>query len=229
LPQDAKRRAMNIIKRAVLWLQLKSHYSHRKKYFDELFKNEDPYKALTREYESVKFGWVVDCVRDKLHKEALELGCAEGVMTAMLSPYCGKITGVDISGTAIKRAKENRGYGNVEFIEANVVEFEPAKVFNLIVAVDMAYYLGQEHSWEHMEAELSRWVSWLCPGGRLILLNGYNEVTHPKDWLGPHVMEGYRKIMEKAGLKLVKEEIKKYAKDGFSRANLVSVLENIKS
>ena len=220
---------MNKIKRAVLWLQLKSHYSHRRKYFNELFAKEDPYKALTREYETVKFGWVVDCVRDKLHWEALELGCAEGVMTAMLSPYCGKITGVDISNTAIKRAIEKRGYGNVEFIAANVVEFMPAKKFDLIVAVDMAYYLGQEHSWEHMEAELSRWVSWLSPGGRLILLNGFNEVTHPKDWLGPHVMEGYRKIMEKAGLKLVKEEIKKYSQDGFSRANLVSVLEKQKS
>ena len=220
---------MNIIGKTVLWLQLKSHYSHRKKYFDELFSKEDPYKVLTRDYETAKFGWVTECVKDKLHAEALELGCAEGVMTALLSPYCGKITGVDISSTAIRRAKEKRGSGNIEFIAANVVEFRPEKVFDLIVAVDMAYYLGQEHSWTHMEAELSRWASWLSPGGRLILLNGFNEVTHPKDWLGPHVMEGYRKIMEKAELKLVKEEIKKYAKDGFSRANLLSVLENHKS
>ena len=103
-----------------------------------------------------------------------------------------------------------------------------SKAFDLIVAVDMAYYLGQEHSWEHMEKELSKWASWLKPGGRLVLLNGYNEVTHAKDWLGPHVMEGYRRIMQQAGLELKKEEVKKYSKGSFSRANLLSVLEKNK-
>jgi len=216
---------MNILKKIVTAIQLKVHYMHRKKFFDGMFCNEDPYKALTKEYESVKFGWVLDCVKDRLHPEALELGCAEGLMTVMLSPYCGKVLGVDISSTAIKRAKEKREEGNVSFERANVVEFKPAKTYDLLVSVDMAYYLGQEHSWEHMEEELSRWASWLNDGGRLILLNGYNEVTHDKDWLGPHVMEGYRKIMQKAGLKLVKEDIKKYSKGTFSRANLLSVLE----
>ena len=40
-----------------------------------------------------------------------------------------------------------------------------AAVFDLIVAVDVCYYLGQEHNWKHMEEELSRWAGWLTKGG----------------------------------------------------------------
>ena len=88
------------LKKLITVAQLKIHYSNRKKYFDRLFCKEDPYLALTNEYESVKFGWVLDCVKDRLYAEALELGCAEGLMTVLLAPYCGRVLGVDISSTA---------------------------------------------------------------------------------------------------------------------------------
>jgi 2-polyprenyl-3-methyl-5-hydroxy-6-metoxy-1,4-benzoquinol methylase len=205
-------------------IRLKIHYSHRKKYFNELFQKNDPYNTQKSEFEQFKLNSVINVIKDKRYENALEIGCAEGFLTNQLSTYCNNITGIDISDTAIEKAKKQIKKENVDFVCANIVDFKPDKPFDLIVALDVCYYLAQEHSWKHIEQELSKWTKWLSSNGRIVLLNCFNEISHSKDWLGKHIMQGYRKILESNGLSLAKETVENFKTENISRVYLISVL-----
>ena len=120
-------------------------------YFEERFKEEDPWRYFSCEYEDRKYVRQIDAIKQySLHPQnILEIGCAEGAHTLMLAKAFpeASILGIDISKFAVKRAKQNCEYcRNVNIIEADIIELFkqahfPENTFDVIVQSELLYYL----------------------------------------------------------------------------------------
>jgi tRNA1(Val) A37 N6-methylase TrmN6 len=122
-----------------------------KKYFEERFKEEDPWKYFSSAYENRKYVRQIEVIKQYLpHSQSiLEIGCAEGVHTLMLAREFpeASILGIDISKTAVERAKQNCKYcRNVNIIEVDVMELFkqdciPENTFDVIIQSESLHYL----------------------------------------------------------------------------------------
>lgn len=125
-----------------------------KRYFEEIFKKEDPWRYFSCEYENKKYFRQIEAVKQYgLHPQnILEIGCAEGAHTLMLARAFpeASILGIDISKNAVKRAKENcKCCQNVNIIEADIVELFrqahfPDNTFDVIIQSESLYFLFPE-------------------------------------------------------------------------------------
>lgn len=125
-----------------------------KRYFEEVFKKKDPWRYFSCEYENKKYFRQIEAVKQYgLHPQnILEIGCAEGAHTLMLARAFpeASILGIDISKTAIKRAKENcKCCQNVNIIEADIIELFrqahfPDNTFDVIIQSESLYFLFPE-------------------------------------------------------------------------------------
>jgi SAM-dependent methyltransferase len=122
-----------------------------KRYFEERFEKEDPWKYFVCEYENRKYVRQIEAIKQyALHPQnILEVGCAEGAHTLMLARAFpeASILGIDISKNAVKRAKQNCEYcQNVNIIEADIIELFkqahfPENTFDVIIQSELLYYL----------------------------------------------------------------------------------------
>ncbi|MBY0493841.1 MAG: class I SAM-dependent methyltransferase [Cyanobacteria bacterium] len=71
-------------------------------------------------------------------RSMLDVGCGEGTFTQYLTGFAGDVVGIDISATAIARAR--RGVPRARFHETSLEAFEPAVPFDVVVAIEMLYY-----------------------------------------------------------------------------------------
>jgi SAM-dependent methyltransferase len=122
-----------------------------RKHFDRVFANEDPWHYGVSQYERTKYLRQIEAIQRFCPQPGtiLEVGCAEGVFTAMLSEAFpgAKITCVDISPTAIKRAREKlEDLPNVAFIEGDAIELICGGLlhddrFDVIIQSESLYYM----------------------------------------------------------------------------------------
>lgn len=94
---------------------------------------------------------------------ALELGCYQGDMTAMIVEHYPDLTVVDAAEDGLARARERLG-GRARFVHSTFETFEPTNGYEAIFLV---------HTLEHAEdpvALLARIREWLSPTGRLYLV-----------------------------------------------------------
>jgi SAM-dependent methyltransferase len=125
-----------------------------RRYFEEIFTKEDPWRYFSCEYEKRKYVRQIEAVTQyALHPQnILEIGCAEGAHTLMLARAFpeASILGIDISKTAVKRAKENcKCCQNINIIEADIIKlfkqaYFPENTFDVIVQSELLYYLFPE-------------------------------------------------------------------------------------
>ncbi len=71
-------------------------------------------------------------------RSVLEVGCAEGLFSAKLADRNYRVTGIDVSSTAIRRARERCPSG--EFVGSGLESFRCEKKFDLAVASEVIYY-----------------------------------------------------------------------------------------
>jgi 2-polyprenyl-3-methyl-5-hydroxy-6-metoxy-1,4-benzoquinol methylase len=109
-------------------------------------------------YERPRVDWILQSVKGGY---ALEMGCADGGMTALLSPRVDRLLAVDVSEASV-RTLANRGLKHVQTRVSLAESFEPAERFDWIV---MSEFL------EHVRDPATlvrRSLNWLAPGGRLL-------------------------------------------------------------
>lgn len=126
----------------------------------------------------------------------LELGCGWGSLTLWLAErYPGsRILAVSNSATQrehIESEASRRGFGNVEVVTANMLDFDPGRRFQRILSVEM---------FEHMRnypALLARVGGWLEPGGKLFIhIFTHRHHAYPyliesaEDWLTQYFFAG---------------------------------------
>lgn len=113
-------------------------------HFDRLFANNpDPWGYETDPYEASRFSRTLAALEGRWYAEAVELGCANGVLTTMLAAQTGRLIAIDASREALAVAHVRLGgVHNVELRLGKLPNDFPVGCFDLIVLSDFLYYLG---------------------------------------------------------------------------------------
>jgi SAM-dependent methyltransferase len=146
-------------------------------YFEGIFASDpDPWDLATSEYERRKYAHTIAVLDDRRYPNALEVGCAHGVLTSRLHPLCDHLLAVDISKTALGRAQERLGaQPRIDFALQSFPGESPGGMFDLCVVSEVAYY------WD--AADLARAGQWLIDhivtGGRVVLVHYTGPTDYP--------------------------------------------------
>ncbi|MBI4055464.1 MAG: class I SAM-dependent methyltransferase [Elusimicrobia bacterium] len=177
----------------------------------------DPYGYFSHPHELGKQQLLLDMISDRRYPFALEMGCAEGAFTRRLAGLCDFIVAVDISKTAVERAKITcKDIPSIRFLHADITEVELPHALDLIVACEVLYYWDKRSLSGRFAAFLRRTAESLKPGGRLALLHSFaNEEEYS-------FRKSYRERLEGFGLTLEQETIR--GGDPKKSRYLVSVL-----
>jgi SAM-dependent methyltransferase len=138
-------------------------------YFELRYLIPDPWHLATSDYEWERAETTLAFLGDRRYARVLEVGCGEGFFTARLLARCDRITAVDFSALALRRAR-GRFTGNtrVEVMRLDVLRKDPPGTFDLIVCAELFYYMSRDQ----FESVAPRIVRWLAPGGDLLLVHG---------------------------------------------------------
>ena len=136
--------------------------------FDALFAaRPDPWDS-TSAYAATKFAQILSMVPDRPDR-ALEIGCAEGHFTRLLSPRVESLLAIDISGVALGRAAERcAGLANVRFERFDLRADPVPGTFDLIVCSDVLEFFGGADA---VIGAIRRIADALRPGGQLVLVS----------------------------------------------------------
>lgn len=177
------------------------------------FRRTDPWKYATSVYEANRLEAMKVAIEGQRYGRSLEVGCGEGLFTKHLLEVSDSVTCLDLSLTAIRRTRkavENCGK-ELELIHGNFRNWQPSKGnYDLIVLGDILYYLEAPtklKKWcygtaqEQLPQAFGRVLSWMKPGGQLLLCHGYGK-SHEKTRL-----ESYRDLFMTLGTQLIEEKV----------------------
>ena len=90
-------------------------------------------------------------------KTVLDAACGEGYGTALLASASSHVTGIDISGEAVLRAKQNYShFDNIEFIEASIAKLPMADhSVDVIVSFETIEHVPEDIQWKFLD-EIAR-------------------------------------------------------------------------
>lgn len=128
----------------------------------------DPWGFATSPYERAKYARTLAALGGRRFGRALELGCANGELTALLAPSCDALVAIDAAPTAVARAAARvAGHPQVQVATALVPEELPDGPWDLVVASEVLYYLGAAL----LDETVARLVAALRPGGLLLAVH----------------------------------------------------------
>lgn len=138
-------------------------------YFDDVYAADpDPWKFETSEYERAKYATTMAALPEARYRSGFEIGCSIGVLTEQLSRRCDRLLAVDVSDSALAKARARCvDAPNVDFAAMRVPDELPSRRFDLIMVSEVAYY------WSLPDlARASTWMTdHLEPGGSLVLVH----------------------------------------------------------
>jgi SAM-dependent methyltransferase len=140
----------------------------------------DPWHFATSAYEQTRYERTLAALSGSRYVFGFEPGCSIGELTARLAPRCDRIFAIDVSSTAVARARRRCGsYTHVRIECADIRDVSLEARPDLIVLSEIAYYFDSREL-----AELAlRFGNALREGGALIAVH----------WLGEsadHVLHG---------------------------------------
>jgi SAM-dependent methyltransferase len=141
---------------------------------------DERYKASERLWSATPNLFVEDRLKDKSPGRGLDLAAGEGRNAVWLASLGWDTTAVDFSGVALGRGAEQDD--EVEWVEADVLEWEPGASFDLIL---IAYLHLVPPEFEQVVA---RSATWLEPGGELFMV-GHDRTNIEHGWGGPQYPE----------------------------------------
>lgn len=114
-----------------------------KKTFDKWFEKENPWGKRNTCNDKIYKLKVSKYLDYHHYKKVLDLGCGEGDFTQLIAEKVESVKAVDISTTAINRAKSKFAKENIEYICSGVLEFvqQEKNRYDLIFCLEMLYYL----------------------------------------------------------------------------------------
>jgi SAM-dependent methyltransferase len=134
----------------------------------------------------------------------LDVGCCEGYLTHMLGATADYVLGIDVSATAVERARRDYG-ASCKFEVGSVTSYQPDAPFDLVLITGVLYYASYEPgAWEKVAATLKRC---LAPAG--VLLTSHIKQSSDGD--------GFRSRFERMGF-LHREGGDEFLCDGFTQS-----------
>jgi SAM-dependent methyltransferase len=179
-----------------------------RQFFESLWKRGDPWELETSEFERAKYDEEISILGARRYVRALEIACGIGSFTRRLAAHCDEVLGVDVSPTAITRARETvKDSGKVRFREANIIEFDiqAEGPWDLVVMNETIYYLGWLYSFFD--------VAWLAfqlfestrAGGQLLMANTCGGV---EDYLlRPWIIGTYHDLFSNVGYETTRRQM----------------------
>lgn len=148
-------------------------------YFEAMFQGDpDPWKLETSPYEAAKFDQSITALGRRIYERAFEVGCAGGSLTERLAPHCARLLAIDISETAVARARRRCAALSQVRIERMAFPraVPSATDFDLIVLSEVVYY------WDGADLERAAGAvrNALAPGGDLLLVHYTGETDYPR-------------------------------------------------
>jgi len=139
----------------------------------------------------------------------LELGCGAGEPCTRLLAERFDVTGLDISGAQLARARENAP--GARFVEADFTSVElPPASFEAVAA----FYCLNHVPRELLPDVFAGVHSWLAPGGLFLASLGIgDEAAWTGEWLGTtmffssHPPETNRRLLTEAGFEILRDEL----------------------
>lgn len=156
---------------------------------ERLYRTPDPYGMAGSPYEQAKYDLIVEALAGTRYRRGLEVGCGEGLLSVRLAELGDELVAVDISETAIRRARERAGAdGRVRFERRTLPVDMPEGDFDMIACSDVLYY------WEPrtLESGMDRLLSRLRPGGRILLLHYLGKFGQAGDGASVHALAAAR-------------------------------------
>jgi SAM-dependent methyltransferase len=146
-------------------------------YFEQLYRdNADPWDFETSDYERNKYAATIATLGLEVAQCALEVGCANGVLTQSLAEHCHALLAIDVSATALRQAQARcSNLPNVTFLLAGLPEVAIEGEFDLIVLSEVAYY------WDAADSDRAAqiFMDHHRRGGRLLLVHWLGETDYP--------------------------------------------------
>jgi SAM-dependent methyltransferase len=192
-------------------------------FFEDLWKQGDPWNLETSDYERDKYERQIDLLRSRRYEHALEIGCGNGCFTRKLVTIADNVVAMDISASAIARAREATSeHGSIDFRVANIMECDlrAETSWDLVVMSETICYLGWLYSFFD--------VAWLAAeifnatrvGGRFIMANTYGAGDY---LLSPWIIRTYEDLFVNVGYRLESHEIFTGTKNGVDLEVLISL------
>lgn len=191
-------------------------------FFEELWKKGDPWKLETSEFERAKYETEIAALRGRRYPRALEIGCGAGCFTRSLAPIADQIVALDISPTAIARARTS-GLDSVDFRVANIMDYSlrAEGPWDLVVMNETICYLGWLYSFFDVAWLAAEIFAATRDGGKLLTANTCGGTA---DYLLlPWIIRTYHDLFVNVGYRRESEEIFRGTKDGADIEVLISV------
>ena len=135
-----------------------------REYFDATYaQHDDPWGFTDRWYERRKRAVTLASLPHERYARALEVGCSIGVLTEDLTGRVDDLLAVDISPTAMERARARLG-DRARVERFDVRDGFPAGEYDLIVISEVGYYLTREPLRRFLDAARAA----LAPDGVLV-------------------------------------------------------------
>ena len=197
-------------------------------FFEELWRGGDPWDLQTSEFERQRCARLIEILSARRYAKVLEIGCAAGVFTRLLTHVADRVVALDVSPNAIERARATwTGPAPAEFQVANIIEYDAhgEAPWDLVVMSDIVYYLG----WLYPFFD----IGWLAMdlftatrgGGQLLLANCYGG---DEDYLmRPCLIRTYRDLFINVGYHIKTEETFRGIKNGVDIDVLITLFEKV--
>jgi SAM-dependent methyltransferase len=115
-------------------------YSDDHDELERIFRSlKDPWNFESSPYERERMKVLLREVERYRPASILEVGCAEGAFTMMLSTVTGRVVGIDVSPTAISRAQQR--CPGLTFNTTSLEAFEPEEKFEVVICAETLYYI----------------------------------------------------------------------------------------
>jgi SAM-dependent methyltransferase len=147
-------------------------------YFEALYRDKgDPWEFETSAYEEAKYRETLAALPAPRFASVLEVGCANGVLTAQLGPRCDALLAVDVSKTALEAARARcADQPHIRIEQRRLPADAPQETFDLVLLSEVVYYWDSE--------DIVRLGDWLRgavrSGGHVLLVHWIGETDYPK-------------------------------------------------
>jgi len=138
-------------------------------HFEDKYQSaSDPWGYRHSAYEQAKYAATLAACGPGPFENALELGGSIGVFSARLAPRCRRLTTIDYSPTAVRRARAALAHHRqARVLLGAIPEDLPAGRFDLVVASETLYYLHPDALAQTLEGLADRMVT----GARLVCVH----------------------------------------------------------
>jgi len=195
---------------------------------DQLWRQGDPWDFEHSAYEKARCARLIGIIEDRRYERVFEVACGAGYFTRLLAPLADHIMAVDISPTAIERARTLAGdLSHVDFRAANVMDYEwqAEGSWDLVTFNDAICYLGWVYPFFDVAWLAAQLFAATRHDGRLLMANTMHDGNDKL--LLPYIIRTYRDLFLNVGYRLEAEEIFHGAKNGVDYDILISLFVKI--